>query len=133
MTNATRRELINKAKAINYPGSYTELFSAADRGEDLLEQFSKQQLQAQQQKFEQPAPQQSMQQSQVPNAAGFQQPSQGPDRLVNSAEESEAELVNVSSGSHNGRIIGAAESPTSAYLKGGLRAKVVYNKPGYKK
>ena len=47
-TNQTRRELLNRIKASNFPGSIVEVFQAADQGVDLISQFEQQQMQEQQ-------------------------------------------------------------------------------------
>ena len=47
LTNETRRELLNRAKASGFPGSITEVFQAADQGIDLIEQHQMQQQQEQ--------------------------------------------------------------------------------------
>ena len=44
-TNQTRRELLNRIKASNFPGSIVEVFQAADQGVDLISQFEQQQMQ----------------------------------------------------------------------------------------
>ncbi len=43
MDNSTRRELLNKAKSIGYPGNILEVFSAYDQGRDLLSEYAKEQ------------------------------------------------------------------------------------------
>ena len=47
LTNETRRELLNRAKASGFPGSITDVFQAADQGIDLIEQHQMQQQQEQ--------------------------------------------------------------------------------------
>ncbi len=47
MDNSTRRELLNKAKSIGYPGNILEVFSAYDQGRDLLSEYAKEQQQQQ--------------------------------------------------------------------------------------
>ena len=47
-TNQIRRELLNRIKASNFPGSIVEVFQAADQGVDLISQFEQQQMQEQQ-------------------------------------------------------------------------------------
>lgn len=47
-TNQIRRELLNRIKASNFPGSIVEVFQAADQGIDLISQFEQQQMQEQQ-------------------------------------------------------------------------------------
>jgi uncharacterized membrane protein (UPF0127 family) len=47
LTNETRRELLNRAKASGFPGSIIDVFQAADQGIDLIEQHQMQQQQEQ--------------------------------------------------------------------------------------
>jgi len=47
MNNSTRRELLNKARSIGYPGNILEVFSAYDQGKDLLSEYAKEQQQQQ--------------------------------------------------------------------------------------
>lgn len=58
MDNATRRQLLDKARSTGYPGSIVDVFSAYDQGKDLIGEFVQQQQQA--------AMQSSMQVAQTP-------------------------------------------------------------------
>ena len=47
-TNQTRRQLLDRVKASNFPGSILDVFKAADQGVDLVAEYEQQQMQEQQ-------------------------------------------------------------------------------------
>jgi uncharacterized membrane protein (UPF0127 family) len=159
MTNDVRRELLNKARSLGYPGSILEVYQAYSQGIDMLADFEvqqrAQQIQSQQAVVAQTPQEQSQglipfhqagqtNQSMVfPNVKpnqpfttqGLTAPidmtkvdNQG--NVVESYKAVQPGISNIPTGPYEGTMI---ETPAKSYLKGGLKAKVAYNKFGYKK
>jgi uncharacterized membrane protein (UPF0127 family) len=164
MTNDERRQILNRAKQLGYPGSILDVFQAYSQGVDVLSDFEReqraQQIQAQQAQPQQPViaqtPEEQSQglipfhqagktdQSMVfPNikpgqpftTQGLTAPidmtkvdNQG--NVVESYKSVQPGIANIPTGPYEGTMI---ETPAKSYLKGGLKAKVGYNKLGYKK
>lgn len=59
MDNATRKDLLYKARAAGYPGSILDVFAAYDQGRDLISEFQQQQKQQQLQQMSNVAAQNS--------------------------------------------------------------------------
>lgn len=79
MDNATRKELLYKARAVGYPGSILDVFANYDQGKDLIGEFQQQQQMQQQMQMSDMAAQQSgleqpQQQMQQPQQQGPQMP-----------------------------------------------------------
>jgi hypothetical protein len=79
MDNATRKELLYKARAVGYPGSILDVFANYDQGKDLIGEFQQQQQMQQQMQMSDIAAQQSgleqpQQQMQQPQQQGPQMP-----------------------------------------------------------
>jgi len=157
MTNDLRRELIQKARAAGFPGSYTDVFKAYDQGVDLVGEYTQSQMQQQQQQQMQvaqtpeeqrqgliPAHQQGMtnQSMAFPNVQpnqsfttkGLTAPidmtkvdDQG--NVVESYKSVPPGIANLPTGPNRGTMI---ETPASTYLRGGLKSKVKYQTAGLK-
>ena len=158
MTNDLRRELIQKARAAGFPGSYTDVFKAYDQGVDLVGEYTQSQMQQQQQQQMQvaqtpeeqrqgliPAHQQGMtnQSMAFPNVQpnqsfttkGLTAPidmtkvdDQG--NVVESYKSVPPGITNLPTGPNRGTMI---ETPASTYLRGGLKSKVKYQTGDFKK
>jgi hypothetical protein len=79
MDNATRKELLYKARAVGYPGSILDVFANYDQGKDLIGEFQQQQQMQQQMQMSDMVAQQSgleqpQQQMQQPQQQGPQMP-----------------------------------------------------------
>lgn len=72
MDNATRKELLYKARAVGYPGSILDVFANYDQGRDLIGEFQQQQQMQQAQQMSDMAAQQ----------VGMQQPQQQPQQQM---------------------------------------------------
>lgn len=156
MTNDLRRELIQKARAAGFPGSYTDVFKAYDQGVDLVGEYQMQQQQQQQPQMQVaqtpeeqrqgliPAHQQGMtnQSMAFPNVQpnqsfttkGLTAPidmtkvdDQG--NVVESYKSVPPGISNLPTGPNRGTMI---ETPASTYLRGGLKSKVKYQTSGTK-
>ena len=152
MDNATRRELLNKAKSVGYTGNILDVFSAHEQGRDLIGEFMQSQqpqvamTPEEQQQGLRPAHEagntnQSMvfpnvQPGQSFNTVGMKAPidinkvdSQG--NLVESYKSVPPGIQNLPTGPYAGTVI---ESPAKSYASGGTKTdpptkKKIYTDP----
>ena len=114
MDNATRRELLYKARAAGYPGSILDVFAGYEQGKDVVAEFQQQQQMQQMQQQQMPAqqPQQKMQQAPqmpiVPSsptpAPNYTPPQPAPSIGIQS-QNTETGIVSGQSGPNQGRAI----------------------------
>lgn len=115
MDNATRKELLYKARAAGYPGSILDVFANYDQGKDVIAEFQQQQQMQQMQQQQMPAqsmqPQQQMQTPQMPvvpssptPAPNFTPP-QPPQPIGVQSQDSPMGIVSGQSGPNQGRAI----------------------------
>lgn len=74
MDNATRKDLLYRARAVGYPGSILDVFANYDQGRDLIAEYQQQQQQLQQQQMSNAAAQQSGLQAPQPQMPNLQMP-----------------------------------------------------------
>ena len=115
MDNATRKDLLYKARAAGYPGSILDVFAGYEQGKDLVAEFQQQQQLQQLQQQQMPAqsmqPQQQMQAPQMPvvpssptPAPNFTPPQPAPPIGIQS-QQTQMGLVSGQSGPNQGRAI----------------------------
>jgi hypothetical protein len=121
MDNATRKELLYRARAVGYPGSILDVFANYNQGKDLIAEFEQQQQMQQQQQMSDIAaqrsgleqPQQQMQQPQQqmpvvpssPTPAPNFTPPQAPAPIGVQSQNSPMGIVSGQSGPNQGRAI----------------------------
>ena len=122
MDNATRKELLYKARAAGYPGSILDVFANYDQGRDLIAEFQQQQQMQQQMQMSdmaaqqvgmQQAPQQPQQQMQPqmpvvpssPTPAPNFTPPQPPAPIGVQSQDTPVGIVSGQSGPNQGRAI----------------------------
>jgi hypothetical protein len=123
MDNATRRELLYKARAAGYPGSILDVFAGYEQGKDVIAEFQQQQQMQQMQQQQMPA-QQSTQMQQAPQmpavpssptpAPNFTPP-QPPAPIGIQSQDTQMGIVSGQSGPNQGRAIFA----TGGFTNGG--------------
>lgn len=112
MDNATRKDLLYKARAAGYPGSILDVFAGYEQGKDLVAEFQQQQqMQQQQMPAQSMQPQQQMQAPQIPvvpssptPAPKFTPPQPAPPIGIQS-EQTQMGIVSNQSGPNQGRPI----------------------------
>ena len=115
MDNATRKELLYRARAAGYPGSILDVFANYDQGKDVIAEFQQQQQMQQMQQQQMPAqsiqPQQQMQAPQMPvvpsspTPAPNYTPAQPAPPIGIQSQNTEMGLVSNQSGPNQGRAI----------------------------
>jgi len=115
MDNATRKDLLYKARAAGYPGSILDVFAGYAQGKDLVAEFQQQQQMQQLQQQQMPAqsmqPQQQMQAPQMPvvpsspTPAPNYTPAQPAPPIGIQSEQTQMGIVSGQSGPNQGRAI----------------------------
>lgn len=121
MDNATRKELLYKARAAGYPGSILDVFANYDQGRDLIAEFQQQQqmqqaqqmsdIAAQQVGMQQPQQPQQQMQPQIPVVPSSPTPApkftppQPPPPIGVQSQQAPMGLVSGQSGPNQGRAI----------------------------
>jgi hypothetical protein len=113
MDNATRKELLYRARAVGYPGSILDVYAGYDQGKDIIAEFQQQQQMQQMQQQQMPA-QQSTQMQQAPQmptipssptpAPNFTPP-QPPAPIGIQSQDTQMGIVSNQSGPNQGRAI----------------------------
>jgi hypothetical protein len=152
MDNATRKELLYKARAVGYPGSILDVFANYDQGRDLIAEFQQQQqmqqaqqmsnIAAQQSGLEQPQQQMQQPQQQMqpqmpvvpssPTPAPNFTPPQPPAPIGVQSQDSPMGMVSGQSGPNQGRAIFASGGFTTdppSYTLPTLEIKATRNAP----
>jgi hypothetical protein len=112
MDNATRKELLYKARAAGYPGSILDVFAGHEQGKDVVAEFQQQQQMQQMQQQQMPA-QQSMQMQapqmptipSSPTPAPNFSPPQPPAPVGIQSQDTQMGIVSNQSGPNQGRAI----------------------------
>lgn len=148
MDNATRKELLYKARAVGYPGSILDVFANYDQGRDLIAEFQQQQqmqqaqqmsdIAAQQVGMQQPQQPQQQMQPQMPVVPSSPTPTpkfntpQAPPPIGVQSQEAPMGLVSGQSGPNQGRPIFATGGFTGDPIKGSTAAPTFGgNKPQF--
>lgn len=116
MDNATRKELLYRARAAGYPGSILDVFANYDQGKDLIGEFEQQQKMQQMQQQQMPVQQQPVQQMQPqapqmpvvpssPTPAPNFTPPQPPAPIGVQSQQTQMGIVSNQSGPNQGRAI----------------------------
>jgi hypothetical protein len=114
MDNATRKELLYRARAVGYPGSILDVFANYNQGKDLIGEYEQQMQMQQMQQQQMPAqqPQQQMQQApqipaipSSPTPAPNFTPPQPPAPIGVQSQDAQMGIVSNQSGPNQGRAI----------------------------
>lgn len=141
MDNATRRDLLYKARAAGYPGSILDVFANYEQGRDLIGEFQQQQQQQQMQQqqmpnqFVQPEIPEAPQIPAVPSSptpAPNYTPAQPAPPIGIQSEQTQMGIVSNQSGPNQGRAIFATGGFTGDPIKGSTAAPTFGgNKPQF--